>query len=259
MLSRSSIALLPRAPYEAEYITVRSTIGFAFESQRGEHALGSDRRCSFLRKPRTLSFIPPGCDVYSASADGGEYLIITVDGWSPEPSRLVNNVFSPAAAAAAECIRRAVLAGAANFDRPLSTLVNAVCQACDSADAAGRAAHWMTARRFATLDALIEESLHETLRVDKLAARLDLSVGFFTRALRAAIGQTPHAYVMDRRISRARGLLRDGEPIASVAVRCGFSSQAHMTTAFGRRLGTSPGALRRRFAGMGNAPSGGSS
>jgi AraC family transcriptional regulator len=246
MSDRVELALLPRTPYEASYVATRGSIGYAFESQRGVHALGSDRRTVFQRRPNSLSFVPRGCDVYSRSEGGGEYLLVHVDGWSPPGARLFNDVFSRDAARAAERIRRGILCGAPDLDEPIAALMDAVTRVCGGVEEGPRAARWITSRRLALLDDLIEASLHEGITVGQLAARLKLSVGFFTRALRAAIGRTPHDYLMDRRVSRARLLLPTARSLADIASACGFSSQAHMTTVFRRRLGVTPAPLRRR-------------
>lgn len=83
------------------------------------------------------------------------------------------------------------------------------------------------------------------LLVGAIAARLGLSPGFFTRAFKAAVGKSPHDYVLDRRISRARHLIMSTDlPLAGIAAACGFASQAHMTTLFQQRIGLTPGMLR---------------
>lgn len=68
--------LLPRKPYQTAYTPEAAVIGFAFESQVGMHAFGSDRRVAFRARPNGLAYVPPGCDVYSCSVNGGEYLRI---------------------------------------------------------------------------------------------------------------------------------------------------------------------------------------
>jgi len=73
------IELLPAAAYEAAYTPEAPVIGFAFEAQAGTHAFASDRKRPFQAKPNHLSFVPAGCDVYSQSAQGGEYLRIVLE------------------------------------------------------------------------------------------------------------------------------------------------------------------------------------
>ncbi|MGI3745041.1 MAG: hypothetical protein ACRYF8_06050 [Janthinobacterium lividum] len=68
------IELLPAAGYATRYVAAQAAIGFAFESQRGLHAIGSDRVQPFDALPNGLAFVPAGCDVLSESPTGGEYL-----------------------------------------------------------------------------------------------------------------------------------------------------------------------------------------
>jgi AraC family transcriptional regulator len=88
------------------------------------------------------------------------------------------------------------------------------------------------------------------LTVQDLADDLGLSAGFFSRAFKAATGRSPHAYIVDRRVARARAELASGaEDLSAVALATGFSSHAHLTTTFRQRLGVSPSALRRSLVG----------
>ncbi|MFX9011982.1 helix-turn-helix transcriptional regulator, partial [Acinetobacter baumannii] len=81
--------------------------------------------------------------------------------------------------------------------------------------------------------------------VGALAGILDLSEGVLFRAFKAALGLTPHDYLMDRRLARARLLIRCGDgDLSTIAAVCGFASHAHMTSQFRRRLGTTPSVLR---------------
>ncbi|WP_437543646.1 helix-turn-helix transcriptional regulator [Sorangium sp. So ce367] len=68
-------------------------------------------------------------------------------------------------------------------------------------------------------------------------------VGLFKHAYH----QTPYQYVLSRRIEKAMAMLRDERlSIAEIALACGFSNQGHLTTAFKRRTGTTPGAYRKK-------------
>ncbi|HIP78910.1 MAG TPA: AraC family transcriptional regulator, partial [Kiloniellaceae bacterium] len=57
-------------------------------------------------------------------------------------------------------------------------------------------------------------------------------------------GTTPHAYLTQHRVKKARGYLREGLPLAEAAVASGFADQSHMTRAFVRQFGISPGRYR---------------
>ena len=59
------------------------------------------------------------------------------------------------------------------------------------------------------------------------------------------MGSSPHQYVLDRRIARAREQLElGGDSLANIAYAFGFSSQAHMTSIFKKRIGVTPGRYR---------------
>jgi AraC family transcriptional regulator len=92
----------------------------------------------------------------------------------------------------------------------------------------------------------IEARLNEAVTLDELAGVAGMGVWTFGKRFLATFGQTPHDYVLRRRLDRACGLLVHGiEPIKSVAAACGFADQAHLTRAMRARIGTTPGALRR--------------
>ena len=104
---------------------------------------------------------------------------------------------------------------------------------------------WMTDRRFTLIEALVEDHLDQKLTVKMLADYLQLSEGFFHRTFKAAVGQSPHEFIIQRRLSRARKLLQHTTySLADIAQQVGFASHAHMTAAFSQRLGVSPSALR---------------
>ena len=69
-----AVTVLPAARYEASYVPTDHVIGFTFERQRGVDAFGGARRRLFDAEPWRLAFTPAGCDVFSASDRGGEYL-----------------------------------------------------------------------------------------------------------------------------------------------------------------------------------------
>jgi AraC family transcriptional regulator len=95
------------------------------------------------------------------------------------------------------------------------------------------------------LTGYIDSRLHEQLNLETLAAVVGMGVWTFTRHFRESFGRTPHAYVIERRIDRARRLLaQSGLPIKEVASACGFADQAHMTRVFQTHLRTTPAALR---------------
>lgn len=91
-----------------------------------------------------------------------------------------------------------------------------------------------------------EANLGGGLRLEGWAAELGLSTAAFARRFRVATGRTPYAWVLDRRIAKAKELLREADvPLADVALRIGYCSQSHFTEAFRRREGSTPATWRR--------------
>jgi LacI family transcriptional regulator len=102
-------------------------------------------------------------------------------------------------------------------------------------------------------DPLIAKALHlidgpvdAGLTVDELAKRVGVSRRKLEKRFRKVTGSTPHAAILDRRITEAKRLLEIGsESISEVGQACGFSSVHYFTTAFRREVGEAPGAYRR--------------
>lgn len=95
-----------------------------------------------------------------------------------------------------------------------------------------------------------EANLARPLSLGELAGAACMSVFHFSRCFRLGVGQAPHAWLMARRVARARTMLAVGEtPLAQVAYACGFASQSHFTSAFRARVGVTPGTYRKQKAG----------
>ena len=95
----------------------------------------------------------------------------------------------------------------------------------------------------------IEARYEEDLSLADLAALAGLPRHHLIRAFRRETGLTPHAYLIDVRVRRARERLRRGESLGEVAAATGFCDQPHLTRAFKARLGVTPGAFRAAHAG----------
>ncbi|MEM8750797.1 MAG: AraC family transcriptional regulator [Pseudomonadota bacterium] len=93
--------------------------------------------------------------------------------------------------------------------------------------------------------AYISERLSESFGMADVARHVGLTEFHFSRCFKKASGVSPHQYLLDRRISKARDLLANSdEPLSGVAYDCGFSSQSHFTSAFGKKMGVTPGEFR---------------
>ena len=95
------------------------------------------------------------------------------------------------------------------------------------------------------LEEFIQSNLAEPLDLGSLATVVGYSRFHFARAFRAAVGVSPHRYVIRRRLQRARALLRIGEgSLAQIAAATGFTDQSHLSSWIRRVYGAAPG----RFA-----------
>ncbi|MEM9761719.1 MAG: AraC family transcriptional regulator [Pseudomonadota bacterium] len=98
-----------------------------------------------------------------------------------------------------------------------------------------------------TLTELIESDLNRDLSLRTLSEAVHLSQFHFARAFKATTGQTPHRFIIGRRIDRACQLLRTSMlPLSAIAYDVGFSSQSHMTVAFKKHLRRTPGQVRKQ-------------
>ena len=88
----------------------------------------------------------------------------------------------------------------------------------------------------------------EALDVDDMAAAAGLSRAHFSREFRRAFGETPHVYLLTRRLERAAALLRTTDrSIADICFSVGLSSIGSFTTSFTRMFEKSPAAYRASF------------
>ena len=95
---------------------------------------------------------------------------------------------------------------------------------------------------------LADARYFEPLDVDELARAAGLSRAHFSREFRRAFGETPHAYLVTRRLERAAALLRSTDrSVADVCLSVGLRSVGSFTTAFTRTYGRSPTAYRASF------------
>jgi AraC-like DNA-binding protein len=92
----------------------------------------------------------------------------------------------------------------------------------------------------------IDAHIGTRILISDLSDAARRSEAHFARGFKQTFGQTPHAYVMRRRIEFARHLMRVSEDsLGDIAAACGFTDQAHFCRLFRRYVGQSPGAWRR--------------
>jgi AraC family transcriptional regulator len=106
----------------------------------------------------------------------------------------------------------------------------------------GTLAYWQERRA----KELLAANLAGNVTLADLAKACELSIRHFTRAFRGSTGMSPHAWLLDLRMEKAKHLLASSRRmLADIALDCGFADQSHLTRAFQRSVGLTPGAWRR--------------
>ena len=107
----------------------------------------------------------------------------------------------------------------------------------------------LSAERLRRVRDYIEMHLDDELSLTVLADIACLSPYHFSRSFKEAAGVGPQRYVIQRRLERAKSLLRrTHEPLARIAQEAGFADQSHLTSIFRRELGVTPGRFRAALA-----------
>jgi AraC-like DNA-binding protein len=248
-LGWANVELFPSAPYSISAASPSCVIGMAFERQRGVHAIGGDRRCDFDAWPGDLAFAAPQVDIFSESGNGGEYLALHVASMpdaSTDRPRVVFHGDRHAVRLGAR-LRQAMLSprpdlalieeqAALFLDRGLALRAKPVT--APRRHGLERAIH---ARVLEYIDDSIDGGIDGALGLAQLARLAGMPPLRFLRSFSSAVGTTPHAYITERRLQRARTLLRSTDAaLAAIALDCGFAHQSHLGAVFKAGLGISP-------------------
>jgi AraC family transcriptional regulator len=96
---------------------------------------------------------------------------------------------------------------------------------------------------------LVHAEMEGDLSLEELADAAGLSITHFSQMFRESTGQSPHQFVLHRRVDLAKEMLRAAEMrVLDVAVACGFKTQQHFARVFRRVCGASPTEYRQEFA-----------
>jgi AraC-like DNA-binding protein len=105
-----------------------------------------------------------------------------------------------------------------------------------------------TARHLLRAKDLADARYFEPLSVEDLARAAGLSRAHFSRAFRRAFGESPHTYLLTRRLERAAAMLRDTDrPVTEICFSVGLQSVGSFTSSFTRTYGLSPLRYRADF------------
>src|SRR6266705_6344597 len=120
-----------------------------------------------------------------------------------------------------------------------STILQAEIERCSGANGftRGGLAAWQILR----VRAYIDGNLHRTIHIRDLSAVARRSTTHFSRKFKLAVGESPHAYVVRRRLERASHLMMTSTAsLSEIALTVGFSDQAHLCRLFMQAFGQSP-------------------
>jgi transcriptional regulator GlxA family with amidase domain len=108
--------------------------------------------------------------------------------------------------------------------------------------------HLSTTRHLLRAKDLADARYREPLDVPAMARAARLSPAHFSREFRRTFGETPHQYLLTRRLERAAALLRTTDrSVADICMAVGLRSVGSFTTSFGRLFGLSPTEYRATF------------
>ena len=93
---------------------------------------------------------------------------------------------------------------------------------------------------------LMDRSYAQPLDVPAMASSALMSPAHFSRKFRAAYGETPYAYLMTRRIERAKALLRQGSSVTDTCMAVGCTSLGSFSSRFTEIVGVTPSQYRAR-------------
>jgi AraC family transcriptional regulator len=201
-----------------------------------------------LKKPAQRAVVPAwGVDAQE-SWPGSVNTEVTLDRLRvavAEIFKAVSNVLQNERQSAKRCLQRATV-----ILRTDPWFANAIEEAVlpseeRSKPFRGGLARWQIRR----LTTHIEANLSARIPIKDLAVLVKLSPCHFTRVFRESFAETPHGYVLRRRVERAQGLmLTTDASLVQIAMDCGLADQTHLNKVFRRLVGESPGAWRRARA-----------
>lgn len=213
-------------------------------------------------KSHSVYFLPAGSVIEVRKEQPIEFMLATID-----PARIgrlfpqfadsdlihnmaipVENIVDHRLAAMAASIRRRLLRG----ERPVELATDLVNTALATlwahlekgvATAPNLA---LTANKLRRALQFIEANYTRKIKVEDIAgAAGGISACHFAHGFTAALGQSPHQYILEHRLRSAREmLLHTTDRLAEIACATGFSDQAHMTETFRRKIGVTPAKIR---------------
>lgn len=234
--------------FDLSYAGDRPMLLYVFQAPRSV----AEQGC----RPGAFALLKPGASLEIHHPEPMEVLAVAYDGErdlaAGEAEDVPRGATDPGVRLLAQEIRRVLRDEGAPDPRYVealaeSLLVRAATVAASPQLAAATTA--LTPYKLRRLTAFIDANLDRPLQVAELAAEVGLSRAHFTRAFQSAVGLTPHRFVLARRLEEVRAALeRTSHDLSTLAARYGFSSHAHMSSAFRAAFGATPSSYRRALA-----------
>lgn len=216
----------------------------------------------------SLYFVAAGSTIEVSKEHPIDFILVTIDrqkadrlfeeaGFSGDIPSQCNNMVDIEAGTLANQLRHRFMRDDGDIAFGASDLV---FRAIDCLASRGQVRHkkqryHLAPRQISAALEFINENLSSKFSVETLAQETTgLSGHYFAHAFSAMLGLSPYQYVMARRLSRACELITGTRrPLADIAYSVGFSSQAHMTSVFRKRLEITPHSLRKLRSARPNA------
>ncbi len=222
---------------------------------------GSQKLMTYERNRGDFSFVPKGVDQYVRTEESGELLYIALD---PSIRKQFITELNPSLAFDAPLVNGRALA---RYDELSSLLMDFLLSDGFGGNLRGEALaalvmstvmkqfddklitttkHHLAPHKLKLVISFIDEHTDQNISVDMLANLVGVSKFHFTRMFKLETGLSPYQYVLRHRIKKAQNLLVNSKTdLAIIALDAGFSSQSHMSEAFSKVMGVTPGYYRR--------------
>ena len=105
----------------------------------------------------------------------------------------------------------------------------------------------VTDTKFKKIVAYLDENYRDNISLNELSDLFDLNPFYIIRLFKSQMNLTPHSYLLNVKINRAKELLKEGFSIVDTALECGFFDQSHFHKNFLKIVATTPNEYRLNF------------